>query len=160
MSKTLYIYASDTGAVEKCIQFLKNKIEGESTTYNLQKPYGEVPSPDDYDKVIIGASIHAGKMQKKIDVYCSTYESVLKTRKLGLFLCTMTPPEKAIPLLEKVYLESLHKAATATGLFGGAVYFDEMNFLSRFIMKLITKKSKDFENFDEKRMADFAESFN
>ena len=90
-----------------------------------------------YDAIIIGGSIHAGKVQKGIQRFCKKYREILLKMKLGLYLCHMEQGETARRQLDEAYPEELKAHASAVGLFGGEFDFKKMNFLERKIVKKI-----------------------
>jgi len=90
-----------------------------------------------YGTVLIGGSIHAGQIQKRIRVFCRDHEEELRQKTLGLFLCCMEKGEKAKDQFDAVFPESLRSHAAAQGLFGGEFDFDRMNFLERKIVKKV-----------------------
>ena len=66
--KTIIVYASKHGCVEKCAQLLTAKIAGAVQLCNLTGEKNVQIA--DFDTVIIGGSIHAGRIQKEIAVFC------------------------------------------------------------------------------------------
>jgi menaquinone-dependent protoporphyrinogen oxidase len=75
---TLIVYASKHGCTEKCAHKLQERITGEVEMLNLKKPV--TFSPEKYDMIIIGGSIHAGKIQKRIKKFCLNHLDVLKKK--------------------------------------------------------------------------------
>lgn len=131
--KYLILYMSHHGTTEKIAMQLASALGREnSTTINL----GKMPAPNlkPYDTVLIGGSIHAGKIQKKIREFCDTYRDELTNKHLGLFMCSMSS-DKAESDFNNAFPEALRSHATAKGLFGGELLFDKMNFFERMIVR-------------------------
>lgn len=135
--KNLIIYASQHGCTESCARKLKEQLPGEVELLSL-KSAGNV-RPDDFDTILIGGSIHAGRIQKRIKTFCRDHRETLLSKTVGLFLCCMEEGETARKQFEDAYPEELRTHAKAQGLFGGAFNFERMNFLERKIIKKIAK---------------------
>ena len=130
---TLILYASNHGTTEKVAERI-SRIIG----YNRCKMlniYEMTPPPlDEFDVVIIGGSIHFGKVQKKIRKYCEKHIEELLTKKLGLFICYMDKEQEMEEYINS-YPAALIQHAHAEGYFGGAFDFDKLNFVERLIVK-------------------------
>ena len=72
------------GSAEKSARILKEKVDGPVELVNLKKD--KVPNLDQYDTVIIGGSIHRGKVQEKVKRFCRKFEKL----KDSLLLLTPT----------------------------------------------------------------------
>ncbi|HEQ71488.1 MAG TPA: hypothetical protein ENN69_03275 [Spirochaetia bacterium] len=153
--KTLVYYASKTGALAECVEKMLPLLKGDVTVIRHGKD-GKNPDPAAYDRVLLGGSVHAGKIQSAIRKYAQKNLPGLLQKKVGLFLCSLTPPEKADNYFAENWPLQLVKAAAARGLFGGAVYFDRLNGFERFIMKKITKKETNITNLIEANIKSFA----
>lgn len=153
--KTLIIYSTKTGTVEECVTELMDKLKGDITEVKIQRKAPKLDlSP--YKQIIIGASIHAGKIQGAIKDFCQNYLDELKEKKLGLFLCCLTPPDEAKKYFKENFPLECVNNAQALGLFGAAVYFEKMNFIERFILKKITKKNKSYSLLNKNNIQEFA----
>ena len=155
--RTLIVYNSKYGAAEKCVELMRKELSGEITAVNVRD--GNAPSPDEYDRVLIGSNIHAGSINKKLRNYAyRTTDSLIK-RPIGIFLCCLTPEEKAQEYFSKNFPPVLVEHAKTTGVLGGALYFEKMNFLERFLLKKISGTTTSFENIDEERVREFVQAF-
>ena len=47
----------------------------------------KVPNLSPYDTVLVGGSIHSGRIQKKVGQFCEALIEQLLTKKVGLFMC-------------------------------------------------------------------------
>ena len=151
---TLIAFATTHGCTEKCAQDLKGLLKGEITLYNMKDR--DRLDIDEYDTVIIGGSIHAGKIQRRVKNFCKKYSERLKTKKLGLYLCCMEEGENAQKQFNGNYPEDLIRHATATGLFGGAFNFDRMNAIEKAIIKKVAKVEENVSKIIEDRIKTFA----
>ncbi len=150
---TAILYSSKHSTTEKCSQKLATEIGENVKVFNLKND----PNPKilEFDSIIIGGSIHAGKIQSKIKKYCQKNIELLKEKKLGLFICCMDE-KKAQEQLEKNFPPELLKNSVAKGLFGGEFIFEKMNFLEKFIIKKISKLEKSVSKINEENIKKFA----
>jgi menaquinone-dependent protoporphyrinogen oxidase len=155
--KTAIIYATKFGTTEKCAQKLREQLKGENQLINLKTEKN--PDLKDFENVILGSSIKAGNLDGKMKKFVSANMKTLVSKKLGLFLCTLTPPEKAGKYLESCYPPELFKASKTKGCFGGEMLLEKMNFLERFILKKISGKDKSFSRINEEGITRFAGEF-
>ena len=146
--KTLIVYSTNHGCAEKCAIMLRNNLSDDTGLINLKRS----PNPDisDYEAIIIGGSIHAGKIQKRVTQFCYNNYELLKEKKLGLYICCMREGEEAANQFRGAFPEELIKHATATGIFGGEFNFGRMNFIEKFLVKKIAKLIKAFQILTKK----------
>ena len=155
--KKLIIYATRTGYVTECVDKLAGMLSGDVDTINLA---GRPPAidPGRYDTIMIGGSIHAGKIQKVVKKFCTAHSPLLSTKKLGLFVACLTPPEKAGQYFEDNFPRSLVVQAKAKGFFGGAAYYERMSPIERFIIKKISGMKESFSKPNDAGIKDFAQA--
>ena len=134
--KTLIIYASQHGTTEQCAVKLSEKLDGEVEVHNI-KEEGNIDLTQ-YDRVIIGGSIYGGKIQKEIVEFCSQKLSVLKEKKIGLFICCMSKNDAEKQIKLSFPQELLTHAAAKQG-FGGEFKFKELSFVEKTIAKVVSK---------------------
>jgi menaquinone-dependent protoporphyrinogen oxidase len=151
--KTLIAYASKHGCARKCAGSLAELLPG-AVLSDLKKD--PTPALEAYDAVIVGGSIHAGKIQKVVREFCAKNHDTLGHKKLGLFLCCMEEGEKARLQLEKAFPADLAAGAAAVGILGGGFDFDQMNLIERAIIRKISGVSASVSRFDEAAVRDFA----
>ena len=155
---TLIAYVSQHGCTEKCATTLADKLQDDATLVNLKKDRNV--TLDAYDTVLIGGSIHAGRIQKAVKKFCENNLNVLISKCTGLFLCCMETGENAQKQFENAFPEELRERAKATGLFGGAFDFAKMGFVSKTIIKKISKVDKSVSNINQESIDAFAEQIN
>ena len=149
----LIVFATKYGCTEKCVNKLKDKLTGEIDTVNLKN--SSQINVSNYETVIIGGSIHAGKIQKKVKKFCQNYLSILIDKRIGLFICCMEEGEKAINQFNEAFPDELIQHASATGIFGGEFNFEKMNFVERYIVKKIAKIDKSISKISEENINKF-----
>jgi menaquinone-dependent protoporphyrinogen oxidase len=151
---TLIVYATNHGCALKCVERLASRLGGRVMSVDLKK--NEDPDPSNYDAVIVGGSIHAGHIQKKVGRYFKWRGSVLKTKKLGLFICCMEEGAKAEQELKDAFPAEFIAHASATGLFGGEFDFSKLNFLEKAMIKKASGVTKSVSKIDEAAIDAFA----
>jgi len=151
--KTLVYFASKTGALAECVEKLKPLLKGDVTIIR-HGGKEKAPDPSSFDRVLLGATIRAGKIQNPIREYAERHFMELKKKYVGIFLGCLTPPEKAAGYFNSNFPVDLAAMATKS-VFGGAVYYEKMNFLERFIIKSISKKKESFTAFHENNIKEF-----
>ncbi|MBU3190263.1 flavodoxin domain-containing protein [Clostridium bowmanii] len=165
--KTLIVYGTKHGATEKCSKVLKDKLNGEVVIVNIKKDV--IPDMNSFNNIVIGGSIYAGRIQKEIREFCFKNLNTLKNKKIGVFVCCMSEGEKAISQLNDSLPSELMCMATAKEHLGGGFTFSKMNFLEKFIIKMVSKKqknpvkvniNKDVLNIHEESINKFAELMN
>jgi menaquinone-dependent protoporphyrinogen oxidase len=154
--KILIVYATKHGTTGKAVDLLSQELEKHDVhPININK--SNPPAVENFDVVIVGGSIHAGRIQGKIKKYLATNQNALLKKKLGLFICCMEKDHKARDEFETVYPEELKKHAIAHGCFGGEFLMDKMNFLQRAIIKKISGVDKTVSQIDFEAIQNFAE---
>lgn len=155
--KTLIVFATKHGSSEKAANMLKEKLKSEVTLHNVRKD--KLPDITGFDSIIVGGSIHAGLIQKKIKSFCFDNLEYLKKVHLGLFLCCMHK-EEAQMQFDNAYIEELREAALATGLFGGEFLFEKMNLFEKSVVKKVAGVRVNVSKIDTEAINRFAENFN
>lgn len=163
---TLIVYATRHGGAEKCAKILSEKLSGNVDLWNLKE--GKALDLKEYDKVIIGGSIYAGKIQKEVNEFCAKNLDVLKQKKIGLYVCGMLQ-EKAEIEVNASFPPDLLTHAKAKEFFGGEFVFAKMNRFERFIVKTVSKMdksqpvlemNKDISTISEEAIDRFANAMN
>ena len=147
--KTLIMYCSNHGFVEKCAGLLNEKMEEKGTLLNL-KSKNKV-NLDAFDTVIIGGSIHAGKMQKQLKQFLTDNESLLLNKQIGLFICC-SDQEKALNYLDTEIPQNIVNKAFIKVHLGHAYYMEKLNFMFKAILKKVGNIEKSEENIRHDQM--------
>lgn len=157
--KSLIVYCSSHGTTEKAASLVAEYLEGEVLSVDLKrdKIHFEL---EDYDTVIIGGSIHAGSIQRRIKQFIAKYHNELLAKELGLFLCCMREGELAVEQFNHAFPQELRKNSAAMGLFGGEYLVSKMNFFERQVVKKVDGVVEDRTNLDVKAIMEFAARIN
>ena len=153
--KTVILYASSHGASAEVADWLAAQL-GDADVINLKKQ--AVPNLALYDTVIVGGSIHMGRMQGTVRKLIETHAGELVSKRLGLYVCCMFEGETAQKQLEDAYPQGLRDAAVATGLLGGTFDFDRMGFMEKVIVKKVSGVTESVSRLNREAMMRFVET--
>lgn len=153
--KTLIVYCSSHGTTEKAVSVLCENIEGEVLAVDLKRDK-ILFDLEDYDGVIIGGSIHAGEIQRKIKQFIKQHHDVLLEKEVGLFLCCIRDGDIAVEQFNHAFPQDLRKNSAAMGLFGGEFLVSKMNFFERQVVKKVDNVLKDESHFNLNAIMEFA----
>lgn len=154
---TLIAYGTKHGCAEKCAQILSEKLTESVDLINLK--VSKAPELSQYDRVIIGGSIHIGKIQKEVTDFCTRYSQQLVSKKLGLYICGMFFA-KADEELISSFSQELLTHAVVKEFFGGEFRFKQMNPLDKLIVKKVAKVDKDVTSLLEENINRFVQLLN
>ncbi len=154
---TLILYITEHGATERVAELIKQNLTGEVTLCNLRK---QKPNLKDYDRVVLGGSIHAGKIQKRLQKFMQKRQGELLSKELGIFLSCMHAGETAENQFNDSFPEPLRKHAKAASIVGGAFDFDRMNFMEKAIVKKVANVTGSVNNIDTEEIKKFVTTMN
>lgn len=142
--KIAIIYSSHQGYALECARQLAEGFGAEGNQPELAEVKREAKRLDmaDYDTIVIGGGIHAGHLSGALRRFCSKHEAVLRTKRLGLFVCG-TDKDNQEKQFSDNFPQSLLDVAVAKGWFGGRIVFAEQKGVMRFILKKILKGERD-----------------
>ena len=150
--KTLIIYASKTGTVEKCVTYIKQKRKDMEVVsiYNLSK------SIEEYDCIIIGSPIRMGLLDKKIKDFILRNKECLKRKRTAYFIyCCFQENFKTY--FEQNIPKDLLEDAIALESFGGELDFKKQKGFDKLMTKMVSKMIK--KNNKAKILTENIESF-
>lgn len=156
--KTLIAYSTNHGCTEKAAIKLKQFLNEEVTLINLKN--NRNPELASFDRIIIGGSIHARQIQKRIKLFAQSNLHELKTKEIGLFICCMEEGEVAQKQLENAFPEELLNIAKASACFGGEFNFEKMNFLQKLIVKKVANVEKSTSKISDVSILNFSKQMN
>jgi len=155
--RCLLVYASSHGTTEKAARLLGDYLHQEVELVDLRR--ASQPDVRRYGAIIIGGSIHAGVMQKKVLRFIECNRLHLSERPLGLFLCCLHDGDQAMAQFDNAYPEPLRNQSLVSGLFGGELLYGRINPFMRPIVRRITGMHEDVSQLDTDRIRRFAIAF-
>lgn len=154
--KTIIIFSTKYGSVEKAAMKLKSHLKWETEVVNVKSN----PDFSGYDVVILGGSVYAGNVQKEMRRFLRNNLPELSERKIGLFICAGTDKEETITsYLIKNFSRELYNRAIARANLGYEYDLKKFSFFDRLIVRIVgVKKSESV--FYEDKIREFAEKIN
>lgn len=151
--KTGIFYISNHGTTAKVAKQIGEKVHHPVDLIDIKKIMN--PSPEQYDLIILGSSIHAGSNQKGMKSFIKKNKDILLNKKLALFMCCMYEGEERINQFNISYPEELRAHSEANLLAGGEFILDKMNFFEKAIVKKVAGVNESKSNIDEEAIIDF-----
>ena len=156
--KKIFIYSSSNGQSLKICETLNE--EKESLILNIDRLNSV--NLDNFDQIIIGASVKYGDHNKKIYNFVKNNKILLKRKKTVFFSVNATArkSEKNTPNTNPYITKFLKKTnwkPDHIGVFAGKIDFPNYNFLEKYIIKFImwitngptdTTKTYEFTDWD------------
>ena len=139
MDNTLIVFASNHGTVEKCARELFRRIDGKVDICNLNRR-DFLPDLSGYEAVIVGGSIHNGKIQQEISSFCNDNLELFATKRLGLFINGIYSGERAQRQLDAAFPEILNRKAVVRDYFGGEIDKLKLSFWERVVTNRMLRK--------------------
>ena len=155
---TLIAYVTSHGCTESAAKMLEEQLNDDVTIVNLKK--SSRPDLSSFETIIIGGSIHAGRIQGRVKRFCQAHLDTLKQKRLGLFLCCMEEGDNAQKQFDEAFPGELRTHAAVTGLFGGEFNFDRMNFIQRAIIKKVAGTTENVSKIKKDNIHQFAATLN
>jgi menaquinone-dependent protoporphyrinogen oxidase len=147
MVSVLVLYSTGEGQTEKIAHRLTEVFgerEHDATAVNIEEHPSEV-AIDDFDAVIVGASIHRGTQQPAAIDYFREHRESLASKPTAFFQVSLASAteEGAIKAAEYVeaFLNETGWHPDRIGLFGGALRYSQYGFLTRLVVKQIVKRN-------------------
>lgn len=153
--RTAIIYTTKHGCTDKCAHTLANELDNQVALINLETSTDV--NLKSFNTIILGGSIHAGSINKKLKKFIDKNLDDLGSKKIGLFICCMEEGEKAHEQFQNAYPELLRNNAQAYGLFGGEFNFDNMNFFEKAIVKKVANVEQSISKINYSNIKDFAQ---
>ena len=123
---SLILYRSIHGTTKKIAYRIFDELTDENKQLIDLKKMKNIEL-DNFDNIIIGGSIHAGKLHSDLSKFIQKNKSDLLNKPLALYLCCMEDEPKATAELNSVYPEELRIHAYACEVLGGEFLFEERN---------------------------------
>lgn len=132
---TLVLYASKYGNTAKCAEALAKKLRGRVDVKALTD---NMPELTGYDTVVLGGSLYAGKLQKEIKAFATTFLGTLMSKRIALFVCCMSE-EQGVTQFKAALPDTLVTQALSVERLGGGYAFSKMKGMDKFIIKTALK---------------------
>lgn len=145
--KLLIVYGTTEGQTRKICEFISNEAREAGYQVSLVNSLESHIHPAEFDAVIVGSSVHAGRYQAAVEHYVHEHHQELNskiTAFLSVSLAAASDEEESWKELRNQTEEFLNKTGwnpTFVEQVAGALRYTKYNFLKKFIMRMIAKKS-------------------
>jgi menaquinone-dependent protoporphyrinogen oxidase len=159
--KILIVYGTTEGHTRSIARFMEEKLQAKGHAVSIADASDEPPSPENFDLVIIGGSMHAMKYQSAVDRFVRDYIVTLNKKPSVFFsvsLGVVTGEEKDLDEARRIASEFAADAGwkpKRIELIAGALKYTQYDFFKRLVMRYIsgskggdTDTSQDYEYTD------------
>ncbi len=170
--KALLLYSSREGQTVKITHTIAGHLDGyECDIVNLHDD--DAVDLNRYDKVLVGASIRYGRLNKKLYQFISRHLGQLQQSKAAFFCVNLTArkedqgkdtPEGSVYI--QTFLKKSPWQPELIGVFAGALYYPRYRFIDKMMIRLImtltggeTDTSKEVEYTNWEKVTQFAKKF-
>ena len=172
MIRILIVYGTTHGQTAKIANAVSQALRARAATVDVVAAGSACAPPDDYDAVIVAASVHAGVYQKRVRHWVRLHGPELNRKptafvsvSLGVLQQDPKTQRELRAIVARFTAETAWNPAVVKQV-AGALLYSRYNWLIRMIMKRIAAKAggdtdtaRDFEYTDWKDLRLFAELF-
>lgn len=179
MARVLLAYGTTEGQTQKIADAIAADLRDRDHSVDIvnltSKSAGAraLSGADAYDAVIVGASVHAGQYQRAVRHWVKTNATSLSRKPSAFFSVCLGILERDNPKSQEDerrivenFLSSSGWKPSSRAIFAGAVTYSKYGWLTRFLMRRISKKAgggadinQDYEYTDWNQVHEFARSF-
>lgn len=148
MPDVLILFASKHGHTQKVATRIARSLEQEGVATHLHDAEASTrPVPDDYDGVIVGASIHAGHHQRAVVEWAERYRTRLSSMPSAFFSVCLTAADDtdesraATRRYIDEFVEATGWTPAKSETFAGALQYREYDFATRLLVRLMMRKA-------------------
>jgi menaquinone-dependent protoporphyrinogen oxidase len=172
--RVLVLFGTTDGHTGRVATAMRNTLRAEGADVDLvqARPGGPNPNPDDYDAVIVAASVHTGGYQRAVWRWVRAHSSGLGGRPtafvsvcLGVLEHTTASDAELASVMEG-FFETTGWTPTVRKMVAGAVTYTRYSWLKRLVVRRIvrgaygqTDASRDYEYTDWNDVRDFTRMF-
>jgi menaquinone-dependent protoporphyrinogen oxidase len=169
VAKIGVFYHSVEGQTEKIAYHIVETAAAEGMEADLARVVDAPPKLGDYDAIVVGGSVHAGKHHKELKRFVKLHLAELAATPSAFFSVSLSAAEEdeesqvAVHRIADGFLAETGWKPQLVALFGGALAYTRYGFVVRHVMKRISKHhggptdtSRDYEMTDWAAVEDFA----
>lgn len=159
--KILIIYGTIEGQTRKIARFMENVLQEAKHAVVISNATEDPPSPNDFDMVMIGSSIHIHKYNSAIKHYVMEHVNELNKKPSAFFSVCMAvasdiPEEhEEAAKIASDFLEQTGWKTDTVWHWAGALKYSQYDYFKKLVMRMIAKKeggdtdtSMDYEYTD------------
>lgn len=172
MARILVVYGTTEGHTAKVAGAITETLHRTGAVVDVSAADEPAPAPDDYDAVVVAASVHAGRYQRSVERWVKAHAAALArkpTAFVSVCLGVLQHDEKVQGDLQTIldrFVATTGWRPTAVKFVAGALPYTRYNWLQRLIMKRIVAKAggdtdthRDYEYTDWNDLRHFTADF-
>ncbi|WP_375323684.1 flavodoxin domain-containing protein [Flagellimonas sp. GZD32] len=146
--KILIIYGTAEGQTQKIARFMANILMEEGHQTETANAAENPPSPERFDAILIGSSIHLNKYKSSIKTYIKENVATLNQKSTGFFSVSLAMASSNIEEHEEVkgitksFLTKTNWNPDHIYYMAGALKFTKYDYLKKMTMRTIAKKER------------------
>lgn len=152
--RALIAYCTKYGTTASCARQLAEKFGGDVTVVDLAN--ARALDVQAYDLVLIGGSIHAGKIQRRVVSFCERNRPTLLARKVGVFLCCLLTGEEAVVQMQSAFPDWLLAHAAARAFPGGEIHYGRLTLIDRLLVRSLPHPPGDVSRLNPAALDELA----
>ena len=168
MTKILLVFHTSEGQTAKVAEQIAAVLRDDAFEVEVHRVAG-APSPEAFDGVVLGDSIHTGRHSRALTRYLEVHRGALASRPTALFQVSLTSanPDAEHTATAQKLIHDLEERTGCdpdlVGLFAGALVYTRYGWMKRRIMRSIARKeggdtnlTRDYEYTDWSAVDEFA----
>ena len=155
--RVLVIYTTRHGTSQMIARTIQHSSSHQVSLHNLKS--SKQPDLIHQDLIILGTSIHAGRIPKRVRRFIKKNHKHLLSKPLAIYMCCMDM-ENSRKQMEENFPEELREHALEFTCLGGEFLFDKMSKLEKTIVKKIAGVDDSTSNLRHDALESFIQSIN
>lgn len=152
--KTLIAYASKYGTTRRSAETIAGRLSGEVDLVDIRRT--RELSFEEYDSVVVGGPIYAGKVMGIVPAFCEKNREKLLARTVGLFVCCLYGGETALSELDEAFPPWLNAHAVIRRPVGGAIEFSRLKPIDRYLARKVARMTGDIDTVRDEELSAIA----
>ena len=172
MSRILVLYGTTDGHTAKIARAFADTLRTRGADVDLVHAGTSDPRPEEYEGVVVAASVHVGGYQRAVRRWVRAHARALAEKPtafvsvcLGVLERNASTQRELKAIIDR-FLARTGWRPTVTKVVAGALLYTQYNWITRWIMKRIVRKAggdtdtgRDYEYTDWADLRSFAEEF-
>jgi menaquinone-dependent protoporphyrinogen oxidase len=172
MARVLVVFATTEGHSAKVAQAIRDRLVVKGHDADVVDAAVSAPDPEDYDAVVVAASLHIGRYQREIGQWVKDHSAALNQMPTAfvsvcLGILEHKPQvDRSLQSILEAFVRSTSWQPVQTKIVAGALKYSHYNFVKRWLMKRIAKKAggdtdttRDYEYTDWEDLQEFVDRF-
>jgi len=141
--KVLVAYCSRYGTARYCASVIAQRLTAPVDVVDLDATRTIDIAP--YGLVVIGGSVYAGDIERRIVSFCESHRDQLLQKPLAVYLCCLYQGERALRQLHAAYPDWVLAHAFQAALPGGQLRYAELRWRDRIAVRGIAHAGEDVQ---------------